>query len=70
MGTVLDKGARCPKPARLDLVEVYGEATIVPAGAFCVEHFLLERRRKRDEGLRTGCSGVKDPDQRCCWVEP
>lgn len=70
MLTVLAKGARCPKGARLELSEVSGEATIVPAGAFCVEHFLLARLRKREEGLRTAVSGVKDTGQRCCWIEP
>lgn len=69
MGTVLDNEPGCRAPATLELSEIYG-STIVPAGAFCTEHFHLERARLRSEGLRTGAGVVKDAEQRCCWVAP
>jgi hypothetical protein len=54
----LDNETGCRAPATLELSEIYG-ATIVPAGAFCTEHFHRERDRLRSQGLTSIVAGLR-----------
>lgn len=57
----------CEKIATLELGEVYGKV-VVPVGAFCRQHFFIERERRRAKGARTSISVLQTDKQRCCWV--